>query len=137
MALDTQISTTAQNAACNAVVDLLDGGYLRIYSGSKPANANTAITDQVLLAELRFGTPAFGDAANGVATANAITSDTNANATGTAAWFRSLQSDGTTVVFDGTVGTSGANLNLDSTSISTGDTVAVSSLTYTQTAAGS
>ena len=127
-----KLSNTARSSAADAVVDLADDGYIRIYDGSQPANPNTAIVAQVLLAELRFGTPAFGAASNGVATANAITGEDSALATSTATWFRVLQSDGTTVLWDGTVGTSGADLNLNSTSISTGGTVAITSMTYTQ-----
>jgi len=86
----------------------------------------------VLLAELTFGNPAFGASVAGVATANAITGDTTADNTGTATWFRALKSDGTTVIFDGSVGTSGANLNLNSVAISAGAAVSVSSFSYTQ-----
>ena len=132
MALTQKLTNAVATAAADVVVDLLDGGYLRIYDGTQPASADTAITTQTLLAELTFGTPAFGAAANGIATANAITADASANATGTATWFRCLKSDGTTVVFDGSVGTSGCNLNLTSASIVSGGSVSVSSLVYTQ-----
>jgi hypothetical protein len=127
-----KLSNTARSAAADAVVDLADGGYIRIYDGAQAANPNTAIGSQVLLAELTFGTPAFGAASNGVATANAITQDASANANGTATWFRVLQSNGTTVLWDGTVSTSGADLNLNSTSIVSGGTVDITSMTYTQ-----
>jgi hypothetical protein len=128
-----KLSTVARNAAANAVVDLADDGYIRIYDGTQAANPQTAIGSQVLLAELRFGTPAFGAAATGTATAEAITADVSANNTGTATWFRVLQSDGTTVLWDGTVSTSGADLNLASgTSITSGDNIAIDSMTYTQ-----
>lgn len=127
-----KLSNTARSAAADAVVDLADGGYIRIYDGTQAANPNTAIGSQVLLAELTFGTPAFGAASNGVATANAITQDASANASGTATWFRVLQSNGTTVLWDGTVSTSGADLNLNSTSIVSGGTVSITSMTYTQ-----
>jgi hypothetical protein len=128
-----KLSTVARNAAANAVVDLADDGYIRIYDGTQAANPQTAIGSQVLLAELRFGTPAFGAAATGTATAEAITADASANNTCTATWFRVLQSDGTTVLWDGTVSTSGADLNLASgTSITSGDNIAIDSMTYTQ-----
>src|SRR4051812_32376973 len=111
MAHSPSLANVAANAAADAVTALLATGYLRIYSGTQPTNADTAIGAQVLLAELRFGATAFAASVAGVATANAITSDAAADATGTAAWFRALKSDGTTVVFDGSVGTSGADLN--------------------------
>jgi hypothetical protein len=131
MALNPQLSNVAANAEANAVATLLNTGYLRLYSGTQPTTADTAIGAQVLLAELRFGATAFGAAAAGVITANAITSDTTADNTGTATWFRTLQSDGTTVVFDGSVGTTGANLNLNSVAISAGAQVDVTGFTYT------
>jgi hypothetical protein len=132
MALNPKLSNTGANAAADAVVDLLDNGYLRVYDGTQPADADTAITSQTLLAELRFNATAFGAAAAGVATANAITSDSSANATGTATWFRALKSDGSTVMWDGSVGTSGCNLNLNSVSLVPGAAVSVSSFSYTQ-----
>lgn len=135
----TKISNAAAKAAADAVVDLVDAGSgagkLRIYDGVQPADPDTAVSSQTLLAELTFGDPAFGAAADGnpggVATANSITSDSAANATGTASWFRVVDSDGT-AVFDGAVGTSGADLNLATVSIVTNVEVQVTSFTYTQ-----
>lgn len=133
MTHNTQKSDTAVNAEANALAALLNDGYLRIYDGTQPANANTAITSQTLLAELRFPNPAFGTAVAGVITANAITSDADANATGTASWYRCLESDGTTVVGDGSVGTTGSNcdMEINSTSISIHGTVSVSNFSIT------
>lgn len=134
MANNLKISTTAVNAQADALSDLLDNGYLRIYDGTQPANANTAITSQVLLAELRFNATAAPAASGGVLTMNSITQDSSANNTGTATWFRALKSDGSTVVFDGSVGTASCDLNLGSTSITSGASVAVTSMTYTVSA---
>jgi hypothetical protein len=136
MALNTQTSYAALNAALNALAALANNGYIRIYDGAQPANADTALGAQVLLAELRFNATAFGAAASGVITANAITSDASANASGTATWFRALGSDGTTVLFDGTVGTATANAILNSVAISSGAQVSLSALTYTLPRAG-
>jgi hypothetical protein len=127
-----KLSNAAANASADATTTLLNNGYLRIYDGAQPATADTALGAQVLLAELRFNATAFGAAAAGIATANALTADSSANATGTAAWFRALKSDGSSVVFDGSVGTSGADLNLNSVAIQSGAAVSVSAFTYTQ-----
>jgi len=132
LALNPKLSNTAANLAADQVCALLNNGFLRIYDGAQAVDANTALSGQVLLAELTFGATAFGAAVAGVATANAITADSSANASGTATWFRTVKTDGTTVVFDGSVGTSGANLNLNSVAISSGATVSVTALTYTQ-----
>lgn len=132
MALNAKLSNAAASVGADAICALLNTGFLRIYDGTQPTNADTAIGAQVLLAELRFNASAFGAAASGVAAAAAITQDSSADASGTAAWFRALKSDGTTVVFDGSVGTSGANLNLNSVAISAGAAVSVSSFSFTQ-----
>jgi len=131
MALNPKLSNVAANAEADAVCALANNGFLRIYDGTQAATADTAVGAQVLLAELTFGATAFGAASAGVATANAITQDSSANATGTASWFRVLKTDGTTVLFDGSVGTSGANLNLNSVAISVGAAVQVTALTFT------
>jgi hypothetical protein len=125
-------TNASANAANDARCALLNSGFLRIYSGTQPANADAALSGNTLLAELTFGATAFGASVNGVATANAITQDSSANATGTATFFRAFKSDGTTAVLDGTVGTSGADLNLNSTSIVSGGAVSVASMTVSQ-----
>ncbi len=134
MANNPKISSTAVNAQADALSDLLDNGYLRIYDGTQPANANTAVSTQVLLAELRFNATASAAASAGTLTMNAITQDSSANNTGTATWFRALKSDGSTVVFDGSVGTSSCDINLGSTSITSGSSVGVTSMTFTVSA---
>ena len=101
---------------------------LRIYNGTRPATGGTATT---LLAELTCNATFAPAAAAGVLTLNAITADSSANATGTASWFRIVQSNGTTHVLDGNVGTSGSDLNLNSVSITSGGTVSITSFTVT------
>ena len=68
----------------------------------------------------------FGTDSNGTITLSTVTNGTAA-ATGTASWFRITKSDGTTVVMDGSVGTSSADMILNNTSIATGQTVSISS----------
>lgn len=131
MANNLKLSNEAVNAEADALSVLLDNGYLRIYDGTQPATANTAISTQVLLAELRFNATAAPAASGGVLTFNAITQDSNANNTGTASWFRALKSDGSTVMFDGTVGVSGSDLNIVITAIVAGAIVGVTSFVYT------
>lgn len=126
------ITTANRNRAADAVCARANGGSLRIYSGTPPADANAALSGNTLLANLAMSATAFGAASSGVATANAITADSSADADGTATFFRVLESDGTTVVFQGSVGTSGADLNLSTTTIAVTGNVSVSSLTYTQ-----
>jgi hypothetical protein len=127
--------TPARNAAVDAMAALANSGSLRIYDGTPPANADAALSGNTLLAVLPLGATAFGAAVGGVVTANAITADASADATGTPTFFRLLASNGTTVVFQGTAGASGQELNLSNLSggqIVAGGSVSVSSLTVTQ-----
>jgi hypothetical protein len=131
MASNLYLANVSANAEADALAALLNNGYLRIYSGTQPANADTALSGNTLLAELRFGATAFPAAVAGVLTANAITADTSADATGTATFFRCFKSDGTTVVLDGSVGTATADLILNSTAIQLGAQVSVTSFQHT------
>lgn len=131
MSLNMRLSELVQNAQLDALSVLCDNGYIRIYDGAQPANPDTPVSDQNLLASLRFGNPAFGAAAAGVLTANAIADDTDASATGQATWFRVFESDGTTPVFDGSVGTSSANMTLTSVNIQQHAKVTLTSFTVT------
>jgi phosphatidylglycerophosphatase A len=128
---DRRMSYAAVNAEANALAALANSGYIRIYDGTRPTNADTAVGAQILLAELRFGATAFGASANGVITANPITADASANAGGTASWARILQSDGTTVLWDDEVGTATANIILNSVTIGAGASVSITALTHT------
>lgn len=128
----TRMSYNATNAQADALSALLDGGVLRIYSGTQVANADTGPAGD-LLAELGFNADAAPAAVNGVLTMNSLTAESSAPMSGTAGWFRALKSDGTTTLFDGSVGVigSGANLELTSTTITSGTQVSVTAFTHT------
>lgn len=121
-----------RNARLDEITAKIDAGTgagkLRIYDGTRPATGGTATT---LLAELTMSDPSFPAASSGQMTANTITDDSSADNTGTATWFRIVDSDNNFVV-DGDVGTSGSDLNLNSTSITAGVTVEVTSLVLTE-----
>ena len=135
MASDFKISTAARDAACDGIVDLVDGGAsagtIEIRTGSPPTNPGDADSG-TLLGTLTFSDPAFGASATGTATASAITSDTSADATGTAGHFRVKDSDGT-VIFQGTCGEAAdsPDMTFDDKSIIAGGTISISSLTVT------
>ena len=119
-----------RNAKQDAITtDAGNGAIIRIYNGARPATGGAATT---VLAELTCGTPFAAAAASGVLTLGAITQDSSANATGTASWFRIFRSDGTTIVMDGDVGTSGSDLNLTTTSIVAGQPVSITSFVITE-----
>jgi hypothetical protein len=124
-------STSLRNARLDAITTAVGtSGLLRIYAGTRPATANTAITDQTLLAELTCSSAFAAAAASGVLTANAITEDSSANATGTASFAR-LTTSGGTAVADLSVATSGAEVTINTTSIVSGRAVQCSSLVIT------
>lgn len=119
------LSTAGRNAACDAVVDLID-------AGTPPGALVFRTSGDTEVATLPFSTTAFGAASSGVATANSITSDTTA--TGGTTTKATLQNAAGTAVITATVGTSGSDINLSSVAIGVNDTVSVSSLTVTMPA---
>lgn len=127
MATNPLIYDPGAEAALNAFGALLNSGTIKIYTGAQPA-VNGAVTG-TLLATLTFGATAFAGATAGggtaTMTANAITSGTAGN-TGTAGYF-ALVSSGSVVEATGTCGTSGSDLNLNTTAIVSGNTVSISS----------
>lgn len=123
-------STTLRNAQLDQITTAVGAsGKLRIYSGTRPANVAAAITG-TLLVELTLNATFAPASSAGVLTLNSITSAT-AVASGTASHFRIWQSNGTTAVMDGDVSTSASDLNLNSTAITSGGSVAVTSFTDT------
>lgn len=122
------IASGLRNAMLDAITTFAGASaLLRFYDGTRPATAGTATTK---LAELTCGATFAAGSSGGVLTLNAIT-QAAAIATGTSTWFRITKSDGTTIVMDGSVGTSASDINLNSTSISSGATVSVTSATIT------
>lgn len=112
-----------------------NSGKLRIYSGTQPLDGDAAITG-TLLAELTMNATAFtgpsGTASTDqVLTANAITADSLADASGTATHFRLFKADGTTRILDGSAATASADLILSSATITMGGSVTVTAMTLT------
>jgi hypothetical protein len=121
-------STTLRNARLDAITTAVGAsGLLRIYNGTRPATGGAATT---LLAELTCNATFAAGAAAGVLTANAITQDSSANATGTATWARLVTSGGTFVA-DMDAGTVGTELILSTTSIVAGGVVTCTSCVIT------
>ena len=121
----------ARNASLDDIRIRIDAGatagFLRVYDGVRPATGGAAT---VLLAELTFSDPCAPAAAGGVLTFSAITADASANATGTASWCRLVDSTGAFVA-DGSVGTTGADYNLNATAITIGVQVSCTSASLT------
>lgn len=126
-----RITDAAQNAAVDAVVDLVDVGagtaVLEIRSGTQPADADD-VDAGTLLVSFDLSATAFGAAASGSAALQGTTLTTTADAGGTAGHFRIKDKDGT-AVFDGDVTATGGGgeIELDNTSITSGQTVNITS----------
>jgi hypothetical protein len=99
MAKNLKDAVALKNARLDAITTYAGtSAKLRIYTGSQPADPDTAIGAVTLLSEhICNGTAFAAAAAAGVLTANAIANAT-AVGTGTAAWFRIWKSNGTTPV---------------------------------------
>ena len=121
-------STAARNAATDAVTALLGGTAKLVFriNPSSVASPGTAV------ATLSMSATAFGAASTGTATANAITSDTNATGNASPVAFATLQTGAGTIVIHCAVAASGSDINMtNGLTVASGDTVSCSSLTYT------
>ena len=132
MASNLKQANQAVNTMADALAAQANNGYIRIYGDTQPATADTAVGAQTLIAGLRFPASAFGGAVAGVITAGTIT-PVNASDSDTATWYRVLKSDGTTPLWDGSVGTADADMILNAVVIGSGALVTISSFIRTVT----
>lgn len=131
-----RLATATRTALATALEAALDGGsgaaYVEIRTGSQPATPNTAASG-TLLATVTLADPA-GAVSNGVLTfANLPKTDTSADNSGTAGWFRIYDSNAAAVV-DGSASASGGggDMIIDNPALVAGQSfsiVAVSTLT--------
>lgn len=121
------LSAAAKTAVANTLVDLVDVGTANPEGAMIVKTAAAAV-----LVRIDFANPAFGAASAGVATLLGVPLTGIAGATGLAALFDVVNRDDT-VVYSGTVGIagSGADAIIDSTSITSADTVQLNSHTVT------
>lgn len=139
MASVLNVSNVVAKAMADAIATATDAGtqaVIRGYSGTKPTDTDTALSGNTVLFELLMSATAFGAATDanpgGLITANTITADSSADNTGTLTFFRILtQASGGTPVLQDTAGTSGAGMNMNTTAITAGSTVSLSSATIT------
>ena len=118
------VRTARMNAVLTAIDQDVGAGKLQILTSA-----------DVLLAELPLSDPA-GSVSGDVLTFAAITTDTSANNSGTASKAQITDNSGDAIITGLTVGTSGANINLSSVSITAGQQVAITSATLTHNTAG-
>ena len=113
-------STTIRDGIANLVVDAIDAG------GAGTLEFQTS--GDVEVATLTFAATAFGASSSCTAPAPALTADTDATG-GTVAKFV-VKSGGAATIFSGAVATVDSDINLSSLTVGAGDTVSISSLTY-------
>lgn len=127
-----RLPNTSRNAAVDAVLALAASGSIEIRSGSQPASASDTATGTLLATFTLDGTP-FATASSGSAAIADTPLATTWSADGTAGWFRVKGSGGSTVL-DGSVGTSGADLNLSTVTAASGGDVSITGGSITQPA---
>jgi len=133
MAKLTRTSIEARIAGVNAKMALANGGVVRVYTGPRPATVEDPATGTLLSTGQLQATAFDGAVQDGtdvVADAKPIADDPAIAADGIAGWFRVYKADGTTGVFDGTCGTSNANMLFNQTSLVAGIRLTYTSLTY-------
>ena len=125
-----QYSVAVRNASLDQIESIVGTTpRLYFYTGAVPATTATAATG-TLLNSASFSLPSdWMNAASGGSKTLAGTWSVVANAAGTAGYFRILDSTGTTVGIQGTVGTSGADMILDNNVIASGQTINVTAFT--------
>jgi len=148
-----RLSTGLRNGmlGTSAFKTLMQNGVIDVYAGTQPTTADDT-ENGTLLCRFTVASGAFtaGTATNGLnfgtAADGAIPKSSDVwsgvgVATGTAGWFRFRANDAATgtsttaVRFDGSVSTSGAQLNMSSTAITSGATTTIDSFTFTEPAA--
>lgn len=113
-----------RDTVCNAVTAAVNAG------SPGPAKLIFQTAASAAIATLNMSTTPFAAASGGSAVANPITSSTTETFAGTTTKFVIRDKSGNDIIL-GSVGTSGSDINLSSTTFGVGDTVSVSSLTYT------
>lgn len=124
-----QYSTTLRNNQLDQIESTISTApLLRIYTGTAPATCGDAATG-TLLVEMTLPSDWMAAASSGSKAKNGTWEDSSANNTGTAGYFRVWDSGGTTCHIQGTCGMGTGDLQLDNTSIASGQKVTVTTFT--------
>jgi hypothetical protein len=130
-----RVNTALRVAAATALRDAIDAGSgagtVKFYTGTQPADPSVAITSQVLLGTLTFSDPCGTVDGDGLLTFSGITSDSSADATGTATWAR-FNTSAPAAVLDCDVSATGGGgaLQINTTSIVAGGPISITSMSY-------
>lgn len=124
------MASAVRNAMLNAITTQAgSSAVLTFYTSPRPATTGGALGAQVALVAMTCAATFAPGASGGVLTLNAIPAGVASN-TGTAVWAR-LATSGGTFLMDLDVSTSGADINLNTTSIVSGATISISAATIT------
>lgn len=128
-----QLSTAVRNAILDQLETTIGTApILQIRTGAPPASCATADSG-TLLASMTLPSDWLAAAASGSKAKLGTFEDTNADDTGTAGHFRIKDSTGTTCHMQGTITATsgGGDMEFDSTSITTGQHITITSFTLT------
>jgi hypothetical protein len=138
-----RLTTALQNRIAGAFGTAFQGGFIGIFSGGQPTDANQAEAGSLLaMISSSSGTSGIGF---GTAGAGALPKDSGVwsgliGTAGIAGWFRMYTSDkptgsnGTAVRMDGNVGVSGSDMVLSNTNLVAGATLTIDTATFTEPA---
>lgn len=126
-----QLSTTVRNARLDAIETAVGtSAVLKIFTGSVPANCAAADSGTVI-ASLTLPSDWAAAASSGAKSKSGTWQDLSCDNSGTCGHFRLYASDGTTCHLQGTAGTSGTDMIVDTASPTAGQSFTVSSFTLT------
>ena len=126
-----QLSTTVRNARLDAIETAIGASaVLKMRTGAAPANCGTADSGTVV-STINLPSDWLAAANSGSKAMSGSWADASADATGVMAHFRVYASDGTTCHMQGTVGTSGADMIVDNTSVNAGQSFTITGFTLT------
>lgn len=132
MATSPKISQSAAQSLLDALETALNAGTAAVINGydddaATPTNVEDSAAGSTLLFTLTCSASVFTSKTDGapgaVGTFASITADSSADATDTLQFFRIATQSGGTDVFQGTAGTSNADMIVNTTSITSGSTV--------------
>lgn len=126
-----QLSVAARNARLDAIETTVGtAALLRVFSGSPPANC-AAADSGTLIAEMSLPSDWMAAAASGAKALAGTWQDLSCNNSGTVGHFRLYNTAGSTCHLQGTAGTSGTDMIVDTAAPVAGQSFTVTSFTLT------
>jgi len=132
--MTVQLSTAVRNAKLDSVETTIGtSAIMRVFSGSMPASC-AAADSGTKLAELALPSDWMAAASGGSKAKSGTWSDSSADNTGTAGYWRIYDSAGTTCHMQGTITATGGggDMTVDNTSFVAGQAFTVTGMTWTE-----